>query len=357
MTVNPAQNPQNWQLTTNWTLSSLATSGDARTTTYANWTPDHRERYTPLAEIASEFLAAQKPVVSVQGYTSLVGMIRRVLAWFESQELDVCQIRITDAVAYQAWLGEQSLGTGTVHNYLKAARRFFDHLVATERRRDNPFKELRFPRLPVHLSRNILTEAQMGRLLAELAKWDTLGVWYARERRYRTHVVAELLYSTGLRIAEACSLTPENLDLENRRIWIPSGKGGKPRTAFLTGYAAGVMQEYLARGRGALLHAHNREMHGQTLFGANKARVAEVVNGELEAVCLALELPLITSHGFRHSLGTHLLRSGCDMRHIQVILGHEALATTQIYTRVDKDDLKRSLDEFHPRQFDPRGPL
>jgi len=65
---------------------------------------------------------------------------------------------------------------------------------------------------------------------------------------------------------------------------------------------------------------------------------------------------VITSHGFRHSLGTHLLRSGCDMRHIQVILGHEALSTTQIYTKVDKEDLKKSLDAFHPRRWNPRSP-
>ena len=92
-------------------------------------------------------------------------------------------------------------------------------------------------------------------------------------------------------------------------------------------------------------------MHGDTLFGADKARVAHVLNAELATICNGLGIPAITSHGFRHSLGTHLLRSGCDMRHIQMILGHEALQTTQIYTRVDKDDLKRSLDEHHPRQF------
>ena len=315
---------------------------------------------TTFDTLASEFLAQQRPLVSKQGYTSLEGLTRRVLAWFEAQELDPVEIGIGEAVHYQAWLAERldnegkPYATGTVHNFLKVARRLFDWMVTTEQRTTNPFRELRYPRLVKHLSRNVLTEAQMGRLLAELARWDELPVWWERERRYRVHVIGEFLYSTGLRIAEACSLTAENLDLPGRLVWVPSGKGGKPRTAFLNAYAAEVMGQYLTVGRAAIVHRHNRIINGGTLFGADKGRVAQVVNQELEAVCRALELPVITSHGFRHSLGTHLLRSGCDMRHIQVILGHEALGTTQIYTRVDKDDLKRSLDDYHPRRFNPR---
>lgn len=360
MSGKTVQSSKNWQLDTNWTVSSLGDLGGSDTKTYENWTLGNLERHTPLAEIMTEYLATQKPLVSKQGYTTLAGLSKRVLAWFEAEELDVLAVGITDAVRFQAWLGERRdewgnpYATGTVHNYLKAARRLFEWLVQTQRRTSNPFRELHYPRLGTHLSRNVLSEAQMGRLLTELGRWDELEVWYQRQRRYRVHVVAEFLYATGLRIAEACSLKHSALDLEHRLVYLPSGKGGKPRTAFLTSYATQVMMSYLATGRQALLHGHNREKNGETLFGANKARVAEVVNQELATVCTALELPLITSHGFRHSLGTHLLRSGCDLRHIQVILGHEALATTQIYTRVDKEDLKRSLDEFHPRKMNPR---
>jgi integrase/recombinase XerD len=313
-----------------------------------------------LEALSTEFLASQKPLVSTQGYTTLVGLTRLLLAWFEAEELDPLSVGIAEAVQFQAWLGEhrddegKSYNTGTIHNYLKVARRLFDWLVVTQRRTTNPFKELRFPRLAVHLSRNVLTEAQMGRLLGELSNFHSPATARARQRRYRVHVVAEFLYSTGLRIAEACSLTPDNLDLDARLVYVPTGKGGKPRTAFLTGYAAEVMSHYLKTGRSAVL-AHYERDYGHTLFGAHYQRLGSVVNQELEGVCRSLELPVITSHGFRHSLGTHLLRSGCDMRHIQVILGHESLATTQIYTRVDKDDLKRSLDEFHPRKMNPRS--
>ena len=315
---------------------------------------------TVYADLYDEFLAAERPRVTTQGFVSLQGRARRMLQWFEDEDIELLAVGIQEALRYQVWLSEKlttegvTIATGTMHNYLKVARRFFTYLVQTERVSTNPFMELRYPRLAMHLSRNVLAEAQMGRLLEELGKFDQSTVWYERERRYRVHVVAEFLYATGLRIAEACALTEGDLDLEHRLVYVRDGKGGKPRTAFLSSYAADVLALFLESGDSAIRHNFTRK-GGHTIFGANKARVAIVVNRELARVCTALELPVITTHGFRHSLGTHLLRSGCDMRHIQVILGHEALGTTQIYTHVDKDDLKRSLDEFHPRQWHNRG--
>ena len=314
------------------------------------------ELRTDLADLYEEFLISERPKVSAQGYRTLAGIAKRFMQWLESEDLDPCTLGILEAVQYQSYLSERTtregvpIAAGTMHNYLKVARRFYSWLIQTERVTTNPFTELRYPRLGEHLSRNVLTEAQMGRLLGELEHFDELGLWYERERRYRVHVLAEFLYATGLRIAEASALIPEDLDLAGRLVYVRSGKGGKPRTAFLTSYAAAVMGKYLETGRAATLR-HFVRGHEERLFGADTARVAVVMNGELRTVCRSLELPVITSHGFRHSLGTHLLRSGCDMRHIQAILGHEAIATTQIYTRVDKDDLKKSLDEYHPRQW------
>jgi site-specific recombinase XerD len=314
------------------------------------------------AELLEEFLESEKPKVSTQGYTTLSGIARRVLTWFDDEELDVTEIGITDAVRFASSLSERCtregspIGVGTMRNYLKVARRCFDYLVQTGKLGSNPFRELRYPRMNDHLSRNVLSEAQMGRLLRELARFDELSDHREALRRYRVHVLAEFLYATGLRIAEACALKEANIDLEHRLVYIPQGKGGAPRTVFLTPYAADVMRLYLESGRAQVLGAYARQNAG-TLFGAVKDRVAAVVNAELREVCTALELPEITSHGFRHSLGTHLLRSGCDMRHIQAILGHEALQTTQIYTLVDKEDLKKSLDEHHPRHWAKGSPV
>lgn len=318
----------------------------------------------PYDGIYDSFLDYMRPRASAQGFQKLADVTRRVIRWFESEDLVPEAVTIADAVRYCSHLSTlttregKAIATGTMINYLKAARCLFAWLVESERNQTNPFAELPYPKSPEHLSRNVLTEAQMACLLAALARFDEGSTPLERLRRYRVHVVAEFLYATGLRIAEAASLVEANVDLASRLVYLPEGKGGKARTAFLTGYAADVMARYLARGRGAVL-GHYGRTHGNTIFGADKSRLAAVVNEELRAICGELDIPVITTHGFRHSLGTHLLRAGCDMRHIQAILGHESLGTTQIYTRVDKDDLKRSLDAFHPRQWkcETRGEL
>jgi len=314
---------------------------------------------SPYDEIHDDFLASRRPHLSAQGFCKLGDITRRILFWFEAEELLPEELSITDATRFLAAMAERtnrsgvSVSAGTVCNYLKVARALFSWLLSLERVRSNPFCALEYPRLGEHLSRNVLTEAQMARLLSSLARFDEADHLLVRQRRYRVHVLCEFLYATGLRIAEAASLVPANLDLPHRLVHLPQGKGGAPRTAFLSSYAADVMARYLAQGREAVLGRYPRS-HGDTVFGADKARLAFLVNTELSRVCTALGIPVITTHGFRHSLGTHLLRSGCDMRHIQAILGHEALGSTQIYTRVDKDDLKRSLDAFHPRTWSPR---
>ena len=315
---------------------------------------------TSTAELLEEFLEAEKAKHSMQGYRNLPGQARCLALWLEDEGLSPEEAGICDAVRYQAWLSQKlgangkALSTGTMLNYLKAARRLYDHLVNREVVKSNPFRELRNPRMSQHLSRNVLTEAQMGRLLRELGKYDELGRKLERVRRYRVHVLGEFLYATGMRIAEASALTREDLDLAHRQVYVRCGKGGESRTAFLTGYACAVLERYLARGRAAVLKGYARGAKDR-VFGAGRRSLIEIVNGELFRVCSALELPVITSHGFRYSLGTHLLRSGCDMRHIQAILGHEALGTTQVYTRVDKEDLKKSLDEHLPRQWRAQG--
>ena len=315
----------------------------------------------PYDSLYDSFLVYEKPRASKQGYRKLSDSTRRFLMWLDGEDLIPETFGMLEAVRYQAYLSElttrtgTAISSGTMQNYIKVARRLFRYLVETERIATNPFEELRYPRLPDHISRNGLTEAQMGCLLGKLARFDEIENPRARLRRYRAHVVAEFLYASGLRIAEAASLVESNLDLDHRLIYVPEGKGGKARTAFLTGYASDVLKRYLARGRQAVLGNYGR-LHGETVFGADKERLAAVINEELKTVCTELQLPIITTHGFRHSLGTHLLRAGCDMRYIQVILGHDALSSTQVYTKVDKDDLKRSFDTFHPRKWPHETP-
>ena len=313
----------------------------------------------PYAELYEGFLAWIHNRVTKQGYESIKKGVYYLLKWFETDEVMPDAVSIRDAQRYRNELScmvskeGKALSTGTVHNRLKAGRTFFKYLVTTGRRETNPFMEIKPPKHSEHLSRNVLSEVQMSCLLEELRKFDKPCTKRERIGKYRLHVIAEFLYATGLRIAEAASLLPGNIDTAGRLVYVADGKGNKSRVAFMTGYASEVMRLYLARGREAVLGPYSRG-YGKTVFGTHPQRLMAVVNQGLKKTCLELNLPEISSHGFRYSLGTHLLRSGCDMRYIQVILGHEALQTTQIYTRVDKDDIKDSLDRYHPRKWRDR---
>ena len=307
------------------------------------------------AELYDEFLAYEKPRVSGQGFQAIQKTSYYVLKWLEGQDIRIGELTVQDALEYKAAVAGRvtkhgtPIAAGTCRNLLKAARALFAYAVASGRRDSNPFMAVGYPRLPDRIHRNVLSEAQMNALLERLRAFVNVA-------SYKVHVIAELLYAAGLRIAEAASLVPNDIDTSRRLVYVREGKGGKSRTAFLTGYAAEVLGHYFSHGRDLVLRSYRgKRERGHTLFCVGHPRLQQETNTALRAACTALELPVITSHGFRHSLGTHLLRAGCDIRHIQVILGHDKLETTQIYTQVDKDDIKASLDAYHPRQWKQGG--
>jgi len=303
--------------------------------------------------IYQEFLDYYRYRVSSQGYQTIKYLSRMVIAWFDKKGIHLIDVSIQDVMEFRKSLNEctegKKLTAGSICNYLKMGRKIFRFMVKFEKRETNPFSEVKYPRMPDSISRNILSETQMNRLLETLSMFHNAQTAGGRLEKYRLHVVSVLLYATGMRISEAAALLPEDVDVKRREVFIRNGKGGKNRIAFLTGYAADVLEHYIRYGREALLSRGWRK-HRERLFGADVATLASAVNSELSEVCIKLKIPVITCHGFRHSLGTHLLRAGCDLRHIQMILGHEKLNSTQRYTRVDRRDLRNIIDKYHPRQ-------
>ena len=242
----------------------------------------------PYASLYEEFLSYQRPRTSVQGYKSCAARLRVVTGWFDREEILPEEAAIADVLRFRKEAGERlgkaggAVCGGTVHNYLHSGRILFDYLISAGRRNTNPFREVGYPRQTEHLSRNVLTVEQMGILLEVLGRFNEPGEPRRRMERYRLHVLAEFLYATGLRIAEAASLIDANLDLERRMVYVPAGKGGAPRTAFLSGYAAEVMAGYLARGRPALEAGGRGQGRNGTVFGACPDRLKIFLNRELK---------------------------------------------------------------------------
>lgn len=174
----------------------------------------------------------------------------------------------------------------------------------------------------------------------------------------RDRALLELLYATGIRVSELCGLDVDDLDLDRRTIRV-LGKGGKERTVPVGEPAVRAVEEWRRRGRPNLAGARS----GPALFlGERGGRLNPTTARRVVHACIAQVNELLETqgargeavrdlspHGLRHSAATHLLEGGADLRTVQEILGHASLQTTQLYTHVSAERLKRAHAQAHPR--------
>jgi integrase/recombinase XerC len=163
----------------------------------------------------------------------------------------------------------------------------------------------------------------------------------------RDAAIVELLYATGARVSELCGLDVDDLDRERRTVRL-FGKGAKERVVPLGAPAARATAAWVARGRPVLAVADSPPA---LLLGARGGRLdprvaRRAVHERLAAVPGVGDLG---PHGLRHTMATHLLEGGADLRSVQELLGHATLATTQIYTHVSIERLRATYESAHPR--------
>ncbi len=255
----------------------------------------------------------------------------------DASELDLRTLR--------SWLAKQQT-TGrsrtTLARRATAARVFTAWLARTGRAASDPGAALGSPRarrtLPAVL--RVDEAADLVAAAAEMAAEDgPTGL--------RDVAVIELLYATGMRVGELVGLDVDDLD-HDRRVVRVFGKGRKERSVPYGAPAAHALGAWLRDGRPHLA----REGSGAALFlGSRGGRldpraVRTLVHARVAAVPGA---PDIGPHGLRHTAATHLLEGGADLRSVQELLGHASLATTQLYTHVSTDRLRRAYQQAHPR--------
>lgn len=271
-------------------------------------------------------------------------------------ERSVEEIRVREALEYQGWLIDQgnkddsSYSNSTVTEYIVTISGFYDYLKSCNYVYDNPFRSIKRLRVDKKIPRNILSEKNMDKFLKHFRNWNQESNLKRRISLYKMHVISELMYSTGLRINEVANLEIEDINLFNESVLVKEGKGGFSRTAILNDYAKGVLSLYITKMRELVFTKRNLP-NTHLLFGMKPSYFEKYVNESLLKATNYLGLNRVTSHGFRHAVGYHLLKSGCDIRYIQDILGHKSLKNTEIYTKVDKEDLKKTLNRYHPRVF------
>ena len=295
-----------------------------------------------------------------QGLDSMRRALPKLFSYLEKCSLTVTAVGALEAMEYQGWLIRTGRADGnkysskTILAHIFAASSFYEFLRRRKMIATNPFKEIKKIRLEKSLPQGILKEKEMDEFLLKLSRWDEDANGQNQLTRYKTHIIAELQYATGIRISEAAALKVSDIDFDRGIVHVQEGKGGRERIAFLNSYISELLKIYIERIRHRIfteLNDKNRDL----LFGVKRQGLGEVVNATLNRIAKELGHKKFTSHGFRHGLGYHLLRAGCSVRHIQAILGHKCLRSTEVYTKVDKEELKRVLDTHHPRKWKKRG--
>ncbi|HEQ71471.1 MAG TPA: hypothetical protein ENN69_03190 [Spirochaetia bacterium] len=287
---------------------------------------------------------------------NLKSKLMKLVTWLEAEKTGVLEVGVRAAAAYAEYLGTRDLSKNTVCALLTAATRFYSDLFRRKLIPANPFLEIGKPRMDKLLPRHLLKPKELDEFLERLSHWDEEANLFHKLRRYRAHVLAEFLYSTGMRIGEAASVRIADVDLDRGRVRVTDSKSKKEKLCFLNEYAAAVLRIFLTRFRNYYAPVCERgrpaaRIGDDHLFFAGEARLATSVSLVTAGLTRRHGYPHLTCHSFRHSFGYHMLKSGCDLRYIQTFLGHESLSSTQIYTKVDREDMREMLDQCHPRAF------
>jgi integrase/recombinase XerD len=307
----------------------------------------------PLSQDAEEFLSFLT-VEKGRAPASIAAYRRDLLAYEEFLDIRHCAIFdagpaiIEDYMGFLAATGRRATSNARAFSAIRGLHRFcLDERGAPS----DPTEGLSGPRLPRAIPK-ALTEAEIERLLEAVGGDDPRG--------RRDRAILELAYATGMRISELSGLRLSDVDL-SRSLAIAFGKGSKERVVPFGRHASSALRGWLAApGRAAMAPARwARRADEEALFISTRGRrmsrqgIWVVVRAAAERAGLA---DRVSPHVLRHSCATHLLEHGADIRVVQELLGHAAITTTQLYTNVSSELLRRAYDNAHPRAHSRRRP-
>ena len=259
--------------------------------------------------------------------------------WLDKNDLS---LETLDAVDLQGFLGERlekGYKATSTARMLSAMRKLFQYLYREKYRVDDPSAVLSSPKLPSRLPK-YLTEQQVSDLL------NTPDVDVPLELRDKA--MLELLYATGLRVTELVSLTIENMSVQQGVVRV-IGKGNKERIVPMGEEAAYWVRQFMLYGRPVLLNGQSSDVVFPSQRAQQMTRQTFWHRVKHYAILADIDADALSPHVLRHAFATHLVNHGADLRVVQMLLGHTDLSTTQLYTHVAKERLKRLHERFHPR--------
>jgi len=264
--------------------------------------------------------------------------LSKFACWLETQNLKLIEVKHEQITAYLEYLKNTNAEIRTVNRFLTSARGFYNYLMAQEIITKSPMLNIKNPKknqlLPITLS-----EQNVEELLGAPDLTTNIGL--------RDKAMLEILYSSGLRITELVTLNLSQINL-NQEAVIIFGKGNSERLVPIGGEAIKWLDDYLRKVRPIFLGSKITD--AVFLSDRGKAMVRQTFWYRLKFYVRQIGLASnISPHTLRHAFATHLLNYGADLRSVQLLLGHQNVVTTQIYTHVAKERIKQIHAKHHPR--------
>lgn len=267
--------------------------------------------------------------------------LQKLLNYYSDQGIDYRSVTLAQLDHFAAWLLDLGITHRSVGRILSGVRSFYRFLLLENEVETDPTELLESPKLGKHLP-EVLSVEEIDAILAAIDQVPDEGV--------RDRAVIEVLYSCGLRVSELCGLRLSDLFLTDGYIHV-HGKGNKERLVPISPRAIQELDRWFAvRGKARLKPGEEDFVFVSLSRGKRLSRITVFYNIKKYANLAGIRKTL-SPHTFRHSFATHLLQGGANLRAIQAMLGHESIATTEIYMHVDRQHLREEILLHHPRNL------
>ena len=251
---------------------------------------------------------------------------------------DLSKIKRQDITTYMLYLKDKGIGSNSISRALVAIKMFYRFLVQEHLTKEDVSGVIESPKLIRGLP-DVLNVEEIEKLLSGPDLRDNVGI--------RDRAALELMYATGMRVSEMVDITKEGVNLDVGFIKC-KGKGDKERIVPIGKKAKEALVRYIEKARPGFLKGKEDPHLFISRLGKSISRQTfwKMIKRYAKLARIKKE---ITPHTLRHSFATHLLEHGADLRVVQEMLGHADIATTQLYTHIDRTRLKSIHKQFHPR--------
>lgn len=267
--------------------------------------------------------------------------ITAFLLWLGDKPVD--EIKYQNIKEYLLFIYKFNYSKTTLARKISAIRTFYKYLFREKITDSNPVVGVNSPKRQRKLP-DVLSELEISQIL------NTVDI--STPAGFRNRTILELLYATGMRISELCSLTFKNLNLDNDEIKV-FGKGQKERIVLISKRAKDFLLDYLKTARQLVAKGFPVSCNPDSYVFINNTGYKlqpQTVRTFLKKIIDIIDLPKnVTPHKFRHSFATKMLDNGADLRIVQELLGHASITNTQIYTHVTTQKLQQTYQLSHPR--------